>query len=122
MIITYDENFPVLIYKINNFQENDYKTLIKQLEYHHNKAISKNTFINIYIDLYHLDDYSNYYLQQIINYVSNYNYTQINSVKIFIDKKNSTYLLKTSLYISNSVSNIPIDLVELDKPKMWINK
>ena len=122
MIITYDENFPVLIYKINNFQENDYKTLIKQLEYHHNKAISKNTFINIYIDLYHLDDYSNYYLQQIINYVSNYNYTQINSVKIFIDKKNSTYLLKTSLYISNSLSKIPIDLVELDKPKNWINK
>ena len=122
MIITYDENFPLLIYKINNFQENDYKTLIKQLEYHHNKAISKNTFINIYIDLYHLDDYSNYYLQQIINYVSNYNYTQINSVKIFIDKKNSTYLLKTSLYISNSLSKIPIDLVELDKPKKWINK
>lgn len=122
MIITYDENFPLLIYKINNFQENDYKTLIKQLEYHHNKAISKNTFINIYIDLYHLDDYSNYYLQQIINYVSNYNYTQINSVKIFIDKKNSTYLLKTSLYISNSVSKIPIDLVELDKPKKWKNK
>ena len=122
MIITYDENFPLLIYKINNFQENDYKTLIKQLEYHHNKAISKNTFINIYIDLYHLDDYSNYYLQQIINYVSNYNYTQINSVKIFIDKKNSTYLLKTSLYISNSLSKIPIDLVELDKPKNWINK
>ena len=122
MIITYDENFPLLIYKITNFQQNDYKTLIKQLEYHHNKAISQKSFINIYIDLYHLDDYSNYYLQQIINYVSNYNYTQINSVKIFIDKKNSTYLLKTSLYISNSVSNIQINLVELDKPKNWKNK
>ena len=122
MIITYDENFPLLIYKITNFQQNDYKTLIKQLEYHHNKAISQKSFINIYIDLYHLDDYSNYYLQQIINYVSNYNYTQINSVKIFIDNKNSTYLLKTSLYISNSVSNIQINLVELDKPKNWKNK
>jgi len=122
MIITYDVLFPLIIYKINNFQETDYKTLIKQLAYHHNKAISQKCFINIYIDLYHLDDYSNYYLQQIITYVSNYDYTKINSVKIFIDKKNSTYLLKTSLYVSNSVSKIPIELVELDKPKNWNNK
>ena len=92
------------------------------MAYHHNKAISQKCFINIYIDLYHLDDYSNYYLQQIITYVSNYDYTKINSVKIFIDKKNSTYLLKTSLYVSNSVSKIPIELVELDKPKNWNNK
>lgn len=121
MIITYEDNFPLIIYKINNFQEIDYKILKKQLEYYHNKAISQNCYINVYIDLYHLDDYSNYYLQQIIKYVSNYKYTNINSVKIFIDEKKSTYLMKTSLYIGNSLSKIPINLVELDKPKNWKN-
>lgn len=122
MIIIYEDNFPLIIYKINNFQEMDYKILKKQLEYYHNKAITKNCYINVYIDLYHLDDYSNYYLQQIIKYVSNYNYTNINCVKIFIDRKNSTYLMKTSLYLSNSISKIPIDLVELDRAKNWKNK
>lgn len=122
MIIIYEDNFPLIIYKINNFQEMDYKILKKQLEYYHNKAISQNCYINVYIDLYHLDDYSNYYLQQIIKYVSNYNYTNINCVKIFIDRKNSSYLLKTSLYLSNSISKITIDLVELDTPKNWKNK
>ena len=119
MLIVYDQNFPLIVFKITDFNELEYKTLKKELLYFNNKAEQNTCFIKLYIDLYSLQSYSNYYITSIIKFVNENNFSRISSVRFFIDKNNTGYILKAGFYISNSLAKIPIELIELDKPKQW---
>ena len=119
MLIVYDENYPLIIFKITDFNELEYKTIKKELVYFNNKAKQNNCFIKLYIDLYFLQSYSSSHITSIIQFVNENDFSSISSVRFFIDKNNTGYILKAGFYISNSLAKIPIELIELDKPKLW---
>ena len=122
MIIFYDNNYPIITLDIRSFSEIDYKTLKKNLEYIFSLSNSKQTYINLYIDLYDLKDYSMKYIAYIIEYITYLNKDKlkyINKVNIFVNKDNNTIFLKTIEYINNGLSDILINVEKISKKKIW---
>ena len=119
MIILIDKYFPIVIFKINSYYEIDYKLLIKNLEHVHKNAVEKDQFINLYIDLFNLDDYEFSALTNTLSYLSDQTYTNISSVKIFLNKENTSYILKAAAYVNNNISPIKIEIIEIEKENKW---
>ena len=122
MIIFYDNNYPILVLEITSFLEIDYKTIKKNIEYILNDSKKKQQYINLYIDLYDLQDYSMTYIKEIIEYITYLNKKDlkyINKIKIFVNENNNIIFLKTIEYINNGVSDIKINVEKISKKKNW---
>lgn len=122
MIIINDRNFPLILCIMTDFQELEYKTLIKNLDIINSNNIENQIYINLHIDLYKLEDYSVYYFKQLMTYLYDKDFPYLNSVTIFLNKTKNNYLAQASHYIANHVNSIPFRLIELDKPKPYISK
>ena len=122
MIIFYDNNYPLLVLDIKDFLEIDYKILKKHIEYILNLSNEKKTYINLYIDLYDLTNYSMLYIGYIIDYISYINKNKlkyINKITIFINEKNNTIFINTIKYINKGISLIPINIKKIGEKKIW---
>ena len=119
MLIVIDNNYPIIVFKIDNFQELEYKTLKKELVYWNQKASKDKIKIYLNVDLYFLESYSNDYILSIIEFVNKHQIINYDSIKIFINKINTGYLLKALFYIVNYKSTISLELIELDEEKKW---
>ena len=122
MIIINDRNFPLILCIMTDFQELEYKTLIKNLDIINSNSIENQIYINLHIDLYKLQDYSVYYFKQLMTYLYDKHFPYLNCVTIFLNKTKKNFLAQASYYIVNHVSSIPFRLIELDKPKPYISK
>ena len=122
MIIFYDNNYPLLVLDIKRFIEIDYKILKKHIEYILKLSFEKKTYINLYIDLYDLTEYSLVYIGYIIDYISYINKNKlkyINKVTIFINEDNNTIIINTIEYINKGISLIPINIKKVREKKIW---
>tara|TARA_Y100000741_G_scaffold180798_1_gene137459 strand:+ start:3823 stop:4203 length:381 start_codon:yes stop_codon:yes gene_type:complete len=121
MIIFYDHNYPPLaIFEINSFLENDYKTFTKIFDNILEKSIKKKEFINIYIDLYKLEDYSIYTIKDITYYFTYLTATQlqfINTINIYI-KKDDNYFISFLKNIQD-YAIMKINIIQSQKKHIW---
>jgi len=120
MIILIDKNFPVMIMKIDKFKKVEYKTFIKNMDYMNKKAISENCIFKLYIDLYYLVEYSTTCLTDLISYLKNTSYSNIDNVKIYINTNKIGYVMKTLAFLANTTyDKSNIEVVELSNPNKW---
>jgi len=121
MIIFYDHNYPPLaIFEIDSFLEHDYITFTKIFDDILKKSIEKKTFINIYIDLYKLNQYSIYNIKDITYYFTCLSATQlrfINTINIYI-KKNENYIIYLLKNI-NDYAIMKVKIIEIEKNYIW---
>ena len=120
MIIFYDNNYPILVLEITSFLEIDYKTIKKNIEYILNDSKKKQQYINLYIDLYDLENYSLLYIGNIIQYITNIkeeDYKFLNRINLFINK-NYNIILFNMLQCIN-MGNIPVNVIKLSEKKYW---
>jgi len=121
MIIFYDHNYPqIVIFEIHSFLENDYKTFTKIFDDILEKSTNKKEFINIYIDLYKLDQYSIYNIKDITYYFTYLTDTKlkfINRINIYIKKYSSyfMYLLKNI----NDYTIMKVNIIQTEKQYIW---
>ena len=105
---------------IDNFKNFEYLTFIKNLNFFEKQSIRDNIKFKLYIDLFNLNDYSLTSLNDLINYLSNNIYYMIDSIKIFLNKNNSNYVIKTFAYVNNYANkDIDIKIIELEKENKW---
>ena len=115
MIILIEKNFPVIVMIFDKFEELEYKTFKKNLEYFDKKSREDNCCLKLYIDLYNLNDnYSIHYLNELVSYINGKYFPNLDNIKIFINKNNTSFFLKSYAYM-----NQMIQLIELDKPRDW---
>tara|TARA_Y100000741_G_C18260349_1_gene560327 strand:+ start:3485 stop:3847 length:363 start_codon:yes stop_codon:yes gene_type:complete len=120
MIIIKDQNYPVVIMIFDKFYEFEYKTLIKNLEYFSNKTIQDDICFKLYIDLYNLQDYSYSTFNTLLTYLYNKHYPKLDTVKIFFNKENTSYITKGIAYANNITNNnFKIHIIELENQKKW---
>lgn len=120
MIITIDKNHPVIIMIIDNFKNFEYLTFIKNLNSFEKQAIRDNIKFKLYIDLFNLNDYSLTSINDLINYLSNNIYYMVDSIKIFLNKNNTNFVIKTFAYVNNYANkDIDIKIIELEKENKW---
>jgi len=111
----YDKNYPTFVLEINKFENFELKTLKKNLDYIHNKTLKDNVVATIHIDLFKLDTYSSYYIAELLLYLNKKKKFNFENVYIYV-YKNSGYLLKAYSYLNESISIIPIHIIEIDEP------
>jgi len=122
MIIFYDNNYPILVLEVLSFLETDYKTAKKNIEYILDLSNKDETYINVYIDLYNLQDYSMIYVGYILEYLTYINVNRIkfiNKVNIYVNENNNIILLKLMEYINNGLSKVKINVIKISKKKIW---
>tara|TARA_B100001121_G_C18191067_1_gene390212 strand:- start:97 stop:468 length:372 start_codon:yes stop_codon:yes gene_type:complete len=122
MIIYYDNNYPILVLEILSFLEIDYKTVKKNIEYILDLSNKNETYINIYIDLYNLQDYSMIYVRYLLEYLTYINVNRIkfiNKVNLYVNENNNIILLKLMEYINNGLSKVKINIIKISKKKKW---
>ena len=120
MIIINDNNYPVIIMIFDKFYELEYKTFIKNLEYFNQKTIKDNTPLKLYIDLYNLQNYSYTQFNKLLHFLSDKHYPTLDTVKIFFNKNNISYITKALAYVNNiTQNNFKIAIIDIDKPKKW---
>ena len=120
MIIYYDNNYPILVLEILSFLEIDYKTVKKNIEYILDLSNKNETYINIYIDLYNLQDYSMIYVRYLLEYLTYINVNRIkfiNKVNLYVNENNNIILLKLMEYINNGLSKVKINIIKISKKK-----
>tara|TARA_Y100000591_G_C21311087_1_gene440959 strand:+ start:14 stop:394 length:381 start_codon:yes stop_codon:yes gene_type:complete len=121
MIIFYDHNYPQLvIFEIHSFLENDYKTFTKIFDDILEKSTNKKEFINIYIDLYKLDQYSIYNIKDItyyFTYLTDIKLKFINRINIYI-KKDSSYFISLLKNI-NDYTIMKVNIIQTEKQYIW---
>ena len=115
MIITYDRNYPTFVLEINKFEEFELKTLKKDLAYIDNKTRKDNLVATVHIDLFKLETYSSYCIADLLAHLNKQKKFNFNNVYIYI-YKNSSYLLKAYAYLNESISFVPIHIIEIDEP------
>ena len=122
MIIFYDNNYPILVLEVLSFLETDYKTAKKNIEYILDLSKKDETYINVYIDLYNLQDYSTLYVGYILEYLTYINVNRIkfiNKVNLYVNENNNIILLKLMEYINNGLSKVKINIIKISKKKKW---
>jgi len=122
MIIFYDNNYPILVLEVLSFLETDYKTAEKNIEYILDLSNKDEVYINVYIDLYNLQDYSMIYVGYILEYLTYINVNRIkfiNKVNIYVNENNNIILLKLMEYINNGLSKVKINVIKISKKKIW---
>tara|TARA_B100000575_G_C23118558_1_gene646948 strand:- start:1602 stop:1964 length:363 start_codon:yes stop_codon:yes gene_type:complete len=120
MIIIKEHSYPIIIMIFDKFNDLEYKTFIKNLEYYSNKTIKDKVCFKLYIDLYNLQDYSYFTFNKLITYLSNKYYPSLDIVKIYFNKNNTSYLTKGLAYANNITSNnFKMHIIDLDKPNKW---
>ena len=111
----YDKNYPTFLLEINKFENFELKTLKKNLDYIHNKTLKDKVVATIHIDLFNLETYSAYCIADLLAHLNKQKKFNFNNVYIYI-YKNSSYLLKAYSYLNESVSFVPIHIIEIDEP------
>jgi len=122
MIIFYDNNYPILVLDISSFLEIDYKTLKIHIEYILELSLKEEIYINLYIDLYNLENYSMIYIGKILQYVTYINENRlkfINKVNIYVNENNNIIFFKTMEYINNGLSKVKLNIIKISKKKVW---
>lgn len=121
MIVMYDKNYPLIVLKIYKFELMEYNTILKNLDYIQDRCLKDAIYCNLHIDLYDLVTYDNISIYKLITHLYKTSYSKINSLGIYINKNNSTYVRTTAHFINDHMNyaTIPIKLVELDKKKKW---
>jgi len=122
MIIFYDNNYPILVLEVFSFLETDYKTAKKNIEYILDLSNKDEIYINVYIDLYNLQDYSMIYVGYILEYLTYINVNRIkfiNKINIYVNENNNIILLKLMEYINNGLSKVKINIIKISKKKKW---
>ena len=120
MIIINENNYPVVIMIFDKFDEMEYKTFIKNLEYFDNKTRKENFSFKLYIDLYNLQDYSYLQFNKLVEYLTGRYYPTLDMVKIFFNKNNTSYIVKAIAYANNMTqNNFRMDIIDLEKPRKW---
>ena len=117
MIITNDKNFPRVIMKIDKFLDLEVKTLINEIQLLDKRAKKNNTFINYYIDLYYLKDYTFMCLTQFVSFIiKQEDPLHINKVIIYLDemKDNSNIFMVYEQY--KDTIAIQIEMIEIEEP------
>ena len=121
MIIFYDHNYPPLaIFEIDNFLEIDFKTFKKLFNNLLKDSTDKKQYINIYIDLYNLNEYSIYSIKDItyyLTYLDSDSLKFINKINIYI-KKNDDYFINLLKNI-NDYSIMNIQVIETEDKQIW---
>ena len=117
MIITNDKHFPRVIMRIDKFQSLELKTLMKEMEILDKRAKENNTFINYFIDLYNLSDYSFMCLTHFISFiVGKQEPMHIKKVTIYLDEmRDNSYILSIYEQYNDSIEII-IDIKEVGEP------
>ena len=104
----------------DKFDEMEYKTFIKNLEYFDIKTRKEEICLKLYIDLYNLKDYSYYQFNKLVDYLTGRSYPTLDNVKIFFNKNNTSYILKAMAYVNNmNQKNFRMDIIDIEKPKKW---
>ena len=86
MILLIEKNYPVVIMIIDKFEELEYKTFKKNMEYFDKKSREENTCLKLYIDLYNLkDNYSLQYLNELVSYINGQYFPTLDNIRIYID-------------------------------------
>jgi hypothetical protein len=122
MIIFYDNNYPILVLEVLSFLEIDYKTAEKNIEYILDLSNKDEVYINVYIDLYNLQDYSMIYIGYLLEYLTYINVNRIkfiNKINIYVNNNSNTILLKIMEYINNGLSKVKINIIKISKKKKW---
>lgn len=120
MIIIKDENYPVIIMIFDKFDDFEYKTFTKNIEYFSNKTIEDDVCFKLYIDLYNLQDYSYFSFNKLVNYLYDKYYPTLDTVKIFFNKENTSYITKGLAYANNMTNdNFKMHIIDLENPKKW---
>lgn len=115
MIITKDNNYPRIIMIINDFNELEAKTLLKEIIRINHKSKKEKTFINFHIDLFYLNEYSISSIQKVIDELSQYSFEYVNTIKLYLNKNTSNIMLKSAIYMYKIQYNLPIEYVETEK-------
>ena len=115
MIIIIEKNYPLIVMIIDKFEDIEYKTFLKNLDYFSKKTQDDNCCLKLYIDIYKLDDnYSLNSLNNLVNELSGKYYPTLDKIKLFVNKEKISYILKSYLNLTDY-----IDLIELNKKKEW---
>lgn len=121
MIHIYTNNYPpLIIFEVQSFMEEDYTKFTSAFNNLLSETINDKIYINVYIDIYNIEEYSIYNIKDITYYftsLSESSLKYINKINIYIRKCN-TFLLS----LLNNIDNfaiMPVNIIELDEKKIW---
>ena len=121
MIHIHNDNYPpLIIFEVHSFMEEDYIKFVSVFNNLLSETITDQIYINVYIDIYNIDEYSIYNIKDITYYFTSLTSSSlkyINKINVYI-KKCNTFLLSLLNNIDN-FSIMPVNIIELDEKKIW---
>ena len=115
----YEHLNPIMIVKIYSFNEKEKLELLEYLKKLIKFTTQKEQHINLYIDLYNMNEYTLGEIYGIISYLVNFSekeFKYFNKLTLFINE-NMNWLLKKIL--SGITLRIPFEIIYLKKEKIW---